>query len=355
MAFTKILLLLFLPLLGTAKARMLSPETVQVVLKDTNVAKDDEVCQDCIHIIEILKHLLSDEEFQMKLKSTLEEVCDLLPEQIKQLCRSKVGKDLPLVLTFITGLINPGQVCTYLNLCEGETKLQMEDILMNYIQKTIIPPTVMLEASFPCNICTYALNVLDCLLPIAQTESAVSSVLDEVCSVLPIFVSGQCSRLVQRLVKKLFEVLLNAKSPNSICSVLRLCQSSTPPRNMASPLSDCDSCLTLVILSHLHLGSNATQPQVTSFLQSVCQSHPGILPKCESFTQRYGEQLQGILGKEAVAMDVCKRADLCMGSKRAEQGDVGDPCTLGPSYSCRDLETAHACGVVSFCQMNMWK
>lgn len=62
-------------------------------------------------------------------------------------------------------------------------------------------------------------------------QSAVSSVLDEVCSVLPIFVSGQCSRLVQRLVKKLFEVLLNAKSPNSICSVLRLCQSSTPPRN----------------------------------------------------------------------------------------------------------------------------
>lgn len=42
-------------------------------------------------------------------------------------------------------LQNPGEVCTYFNLCEGEFKLQMEDILMNYIQKTITPPTVMVN------------------------------------------------------------------------------------------------------------------------------------------------------------------------------------------------------------------
>ncbi|XP_053500569.1 prosaposin [Ictalurus furcatus] len=354
MVFTRILLLLFLPLLGIAKARMLSPETVQVFLKDTNDVKDDQACQDCIQIIEILKHLLSDEEFQMNLKSTLEKLCDVLPQQITQKCRSEV-ENLPLVLTFLAGLMNPGEVCTYFNLCEGEFKLQMEDILMNYIQKTITPPTAMLETSFQCSACTYVLNVLDCLLPTAQTESAVIGVLDEVCSLLPLLLRSQCSQLFQRTVKRLFEVLLNPASPNSICSVLRLCQSSTAPSNMVSPLSDCDSCLTLVVLSRLHLGLNATQPQVTSFLHSVCQSHPGVLPKCESFTQRYGEQLQWILGKEAASLDVCERADLCVGRKRTEQGDFGDPCTLGPIYSCRDLQTAHTCGVISFCQMTVWK
>ncbi|GAA6094817.1 prosaposin isoform X2 [Tachysurus ichikawai] len=350
MAFLRILLLLFLPLLSISKARMLSPEKVQVFLKDTNDVQDDEVCQDCIHIIEILKHLLMDEEFQGKLKTILENVCDLVPEQFVQQCHSEVGNNLPLTLTFISGLMNPGKVCTKLNLCDGDFKLQMEDILMNYIQETIKPPNATMESSFLCNACTYTLNVLDCLLPIAQTESAVITLLDDVCSVLPIIISGQCSRLVQRSVKKLFEELLNAASPNSICSVLRICQS-----NMVSPISDCDSCLTLVVLSRLQLGSNATQPKVTSFLRSVCQSHPGVLPKCESFTQRYGVQLQGILGKEAVALDACERADLCLGSKAAGQGDVGDPCKLGTSYSCRDLQTAHACGVVSFCQTNVWK
>ncbi|KAF4082602.1 hypothetical protein AMELA_G00153590 [Ameiurus melas] len=350
MVFTRILLLLFLPLLGIAKARMLSPETVQVFQNDNNDVKDDQACQDCIQIIEILKHLLSDEEFQMNLKSTLENLCDLLPQQITQQCRSEV-ENLPHVLTFLTGLMNPGEVCTYFDLCQGE---QMEDILMNYIQKTITPSTVMLEASFPCSTCTYVLNVLDCLLPTAQTESAVIGVLDEVCSLLPLLLRSQCSQLFHRTVKRLFEDLLNPKSPKSICSVLRLCQSSAPS-NMVSPLSDCDSCLTLVVLSRLHLGLNATRPQVTSFLRSVCQSHPGILPKCESFTQRYGEQLQWILGKEAVSLDACERADLCVGRKRTGQGDVDDPCTLGPSYSCRDLQTAHTCGLISFCQMNVWK
>ncbi|KAK2823703.1 hypothetical protein Q7C36_020303 [Tachysurus vachellii] len=350
MALTRILLLLFLPLLSISKARMLSPENVQLFLKDTNDVQDDEVCQDCIHIIEILKHLLMDEEFQGNLKTILENVCDFLPEQFEQQCHSEVDNKLPLTLTFISGLMNPGKVCTKLHLCDGDFKLQMEDILMNYIQETITPNNATMESSFLCNACTYTLNVLDCLLPIAQTESAVITLLDDVCSVLPIIISGQCSRLVQRSVKKLFEELLNAASPNSICSVLRICQS-----NMVSPISDCDSCLTLVVLSRLQLGSNATQPKVTSFLRSVCQSHPGILPKCESFTQRYGEQLQGILGKEAVALDACERADLCLRSEAAGQGDVGDPCTLGTSYSCRDLQTAHACGVVSFCQKNVWK
>ncbi|XP_053332162.1 prosaposin [Clarias gariepinus] len=353
MAFPRTLLILFLPLLSIATARMLSPDQVQAVLTESNDVKDEEVCQDCIHIMEILKHLLLEEDFQTMLMSALEEVCDSLPEQIKQPCHSEVDKNLRLVLNFLTALMNPGQVCAYLNLCDGEVKQQMEDILMNYIQNTITPSATMMEASFPCNACTYALNVLDCLLPTAQTESAVIGVLDQVCSLLPILISSQCSRVVQRSVKKLFEVLLNASSPNSICSVLRLCQSSPPP--MVSPLSDCDSCLTLVVLTRLRLGLNATQPQVTSFLRSVCQSHPGILPKCESFTQRYGEQLQWILGKEAVALDVCERADLCTGRKRTEQGDTGDPCTLGPNYSCRDLQTAHTCGVVSFCQTNVWK
>ncbi|KAK3549945.1 hypothetical protein QTP86_016865 [Hemibagrus guttatus] len=249
MAFLRILLLLFLPLIAIAKARMLSPERVQVFLKDTN-------------------------NVQVKLKNILENVCDLLPEEIAQQCHSEVDSKLSLALTFVSGLMNPEEVCTKLNLCDGDFKLQIEDILMNYIQKTITPLTA-----------TSAVNVL----------------LDEVCSVLPILISGQCSRLVQRSVKKLFEELLNAASPNSICSVLRLCQS-----NMVSPLSDCDSCMTLLVLSRLQLGSNATQPQVTSFLRSVCQSHPGVLPKCERFTQRYGEQLQGILGKEAVALDACE-------------------------------------------------
>ncbi|KAG7322884.1 hypothetical protein KOW79_014230 [Hemibagrus wyckioides] len=350
MVFLRVLLLLFLPLIGIAKARMLSPDRVQAFVKDSNGVQDDETCQDCIHIIEILKHLLMDKEFQVKLVNILENVCDLLPEEIAQQCHSEVESKLSLTLTFVTGLMNPGEVCTKLNLCNGGFKLQIEDILLNYIQKTITPLNAMMEASLACNACTYTLNVLDCLLPIAQTESAVNTLLDEVCSVLPILISGQCSRLVQRSVKKLFEELLNAASPNSLCSVLRLCQS-----NMMPPLSDCDSCMTLLILSRLQLGSNATQPQVTSFLRSVCQSHPGVLPKCESFTQRYGEQLQGILGKEAVALDACERAELCLGRKMTGQGDVGDPCTLGLSYSCRDLQTAHACRVVSFCQTNVWK
>lgn len=41
---------------------------------------------------------------QMNLKSTLEKLCDVLPQQITQKCRSEV-ENLPLVLTFLAGLM----------------------------------------------------------------------------------------------------------------------------------------------------------------------------------------------------------------------------------------------------------
>lgn len=40
-------------------------------------------------------------------------------------------------------------MCRYL--CEGESKLQMVDLLMNYIQRTITPPPVMVTTPDTCN------------------------------------------------------------------------------------------------------------------------------------------------------------------------------------------------------------
>lgn len=48
---------------------------------------------------------------------------------------------------------------------------------------------------------------------------------------------------------------------------------------VAEVLSDCDSCLTLAVLAHMHLGSNATELQAASFLNTVCQLHPSAMPK----------------------------------------------------------------------------
>ncbi|XP_036451223.1 prosaposin isoform X2 [Colossoma macropomum] len=356
MASFKLVILVFLLLLGTAaKGRFVDLEQVQVNLKDTDDVMDDDACQDCIHIIELLKHLMLDEQFQddlqVKLKTALEAMCNSLPDEISKMCHDQVESKLPLALTFITSLMVPNDVCSYIGLCNGQLRGQMHDLLMNHMQKTIRVPTATLNSSIPCTVCTYIVDVLQCLIP--KTETLITTLLSDVCQILPPLVRAQCTGIVKKYVKMLINILLGIISPDSLCSALRLCPNMKTSDRAVFALSDCDSCLTLVVLTHRSLGNNATELQAASFLRTVCQSHPDALPKCESFTQRHGNQILGLLGKEMTAMETCERADLCVKDRR-DSAAAGDPCTLGPSYSCKDQQTAEKCGMAAFCQKNMW-
>lgn len=342
------LICVFLALLCTAKARFVDTERVQDFLKGTGDFTDDDACQDCIHIIELLKDLISDGQFQEdvqeKLKGLLEKLCDSLPGEIPKMCREQVDKNLPLAITFISSIMNPGEVCAYLGLCDGQLRGQMKELIMNHMQKIVVLPDITVNSSIPCTLCTYLTDLLQCIIP--KTQTLLISLLGDACQILPPLVRGQCTILVKTYVKMLINFLLNFASPDQLCSVLRLCQ------NMEFPQTDCDSCLTLAVLTRLSLGTNATEPQAASFLRTVCQSHPDALPKCESFTQHHASQLQGLLGKEMAALQMCETAGLCEDQAGSDAAD--DPCTLGRSYSCRNLQTAQMCGVVAFCQQNVW-
>lgn len=54
-----------------------------------------------------------------------------------------------------------------------------------------------------------------------------------------------------------------------------------PSADNAEPTlpSDCESCRTLAVLSRLNNGPNSTQPETSSFLQSVCFHYPNAIPK----------------------------------------------------------------------------
>ncbi|CAB1318425.1 unnamed protein product [Coregonus sp. 'balchen'] len=174
----------------------------------------------------------------------------------------------------------------------------------------------------------------------------------QVCSVLGLCGSQeQCENVIMKYAKMLMDMLLSYVTPEAICTLIQVCHGMETPVLESAPLSDCDSCLTLAVLTRLQLGSNASEPQTASFLGSLCQLHPNTLPKCDDFTQLHGHQLKGVLGKPESALN---RVGLCGAVREAEkQGE--DLCTLGTSYRCRDLKTALECGTVSFCQKFLWK
>ncbi|XP_029566469.1 prosaposin [Salmo trutta] len=350
MAFFKLVFIVLIAYQTTALARVVTGEETQNAWDKLN--KWDS-CQDCAQIIELLTALLSNPDMQTKIRSELEKLCDHMPgPAAPKLCQEQVDKNLPLSFTFLTSFVNPAQVCSVLGLCGSQSEGQQHDLLTNHIQDTLKSAMTMTKVQFSpqCTLCVYLIKLLKSMLP----KMAVIDMLGKVCGILPSSYRHQCVNLIEKYGKMLMDMLLSYITPEAICTLIQVCHGMETLVSESAPLSDCDSCLTLAVLTHLHLGSNASEPQTTSFLGSVCQLHPNALPKCDGFTQLHGYQLKGVLGKPESALNVCERVGLCGGVREAgEQRE--DPCILGTSYRCRDLKTALECGTVSFCQKFVWK
>ncbi|KAK7120304.1 hypothetical protein R3I94_020340 [Phoxinus phoxinus] len=345
----KLELLFFTALLGSVRTRSVNTTDMNKVPMGADDTVMGDMCKDCTQIFELLKDLVSNQDFQAKLTATLEQVCDKLPPKVTKICHTEVEKMLPLAITFISSIMNPNDICTLLGLCGGRDSGKMKDMWLNHMAKTV----PMMEGSIQCSVCTYVVSTLGFLFPRERTQSIITILLESLCSEFPPLIQPQCNKLVEKYVQLLVDMLLNNTSPNFICTLLRLCEIRERPINAPPALSDCDSCLTLAVLTRMRLGSNATERQAASFLDTICQLHPGAMPKCDAYVQHHGTQLRALLSKPQGPLDMCKRANLCVSGEK-EPVIAADPCTLGLDYICRDLQTAVDCGAVSFCQKNVW-
>ncbi|XP_067105938.1 prosaposin-like isoform X1 [Osmerus mordax] len=355
MAFFKITLLVFIAHQSSALARVIDAEGNRNVWDNLTTG---DTCQDCTQIFELLLDMFSNRDLQEKIKESLEELCERLPGPgASKICKNQIDKNLPMAIAFLTSTVKPGQVCNMLGLCGTQSDISQQNLLISHIREAMRAAMIVseLQSTQECTFCIYIVKTVERLLPKERTESAVIDLLGRVCGILPASVKDQCEGLIEKYGKKLLDLLLSYATPQAICSIIHMCKGQETQMFVESGLvSDCESCVILAVLSRLNLGSNATEIQTSSYLSSVCQLHPNILPKCDSFTKYHGEQLKGFLGKKGPPLDVCGKVGLC-GGMGGPAGQEGNPCTVGSSYTCRDLKTALECGTVPFCQEHIWE
>ncbi|KAJ8347028.1 hypothetical protein SKAU_G00284290 [Synaphobranchus kaupii] len=149
------------------------------------------------------------------------------------------------VIQFLTGVIKTNQICSRLGVCKTQSHGMEQEVLPNYIAEFRISPG-----------------------PGTMTE--------------------------------LLDLLLSWITPENVCSLLQLCLFQDHASQTATPVR----CWRF--LARFHLGSNATELQTSAFLESVCFLHPSSIPKCDSFTQRYGALLQKALTRPVGVQEQCE-------------------------------------------------
>ncbi|XP_047447903.1 surfactant protein Bb isoform X2 [Mugil cephalus] len=325
-------------------------------------------CLPCRQIIQVSANMISSSQAKETVYEVLHDLCQRLPEEKATECESQIKSYLPKVLQQTPAHLKPAEVCVAFGLCVSHKEEEPQKIPPRVAVKET-PNSALESGTKPheqlnpiCTLCVLFIKKLETLLPTNMTEEALRKIMGEVCDLIPKHYKEQCDDFVDKYGVAIIDFLLSSAAPHTICALLHLClfKEQLGPVSPEFPElvvpSDCESCRTLAMLSRLHLGLNATQPQTSAFLQSVCVDHPKAIPKCESFTTIYGSQLQKVLGNQMDVPHACERTSLCAAVKKQQVEPLGqNPCTWGPSFWCKDVETAQKCGNQAFCEKYMWK
>ncbi|XP_074494034.1 surfactant protein Bb isoform X1 [Sebastes fasciatus] len=321
-----------------------------------------DMCSECSQVIQLSANMISSRDTKETVYEALHALCQRLPGERASECDSQVKMYLPKVLQQTPGHLKPGETCMVFGLCAVHTEeepLKLPHHATNKDQSSsalnsAASAHVSGEFNPACTLCLYIIKKLETLLPQNMTEDALTKLMEEICDLIPHSYKDECDDFVEKYGVQIVEFLLSSAAPHTICTLLHVCLFKEQPLPELFLPSDCESCRTLAVLSRLHLGVNSTETQTSSFLQSVCVHHPNAIPKCEAFTRIYGSRLQKVLGNQMDLPHACERADLCVASKKLEP--LGkNRCTWGPTYWCRDIQTAQLCGNQAFCKKYMWK
>ncbi|XP_063050626.1 surfactant protein Bb [Engraulis encrasicolus] len=276
------------------------------------------MCEDCTKITQVLmgSTMLTPMQFAM-LKKTLYGVCQKLPKgDLKNRCFTLVDHRLPAFMQ--------SDLCSLLGVCPAKPTPtpeadQLPNVHLNGNDMLDLSPAFLptegtkpvVPAGSTCTLCITMFKKLEEMLPKDRTEDQVVQMLSKVCKMMPEKHIKQCNELLAKYGKQVVDFVLSDMAPHTICVMLRLCM-YTPPKELPVA-SDCTSCLTLSALTRFHLGRNATEMQIASLMQNVCQRHPDTIPQCEIFTQIYESKLPRILGKQHGGQDACEKEDFCQG------------------------------------------
>lgn len=319
-----------------------------------------DICTECSQILQLSTNMISSRDTKETVYETLHALCQHLPKEQASECESQVKTYLPKIVQQTPGHLKSVETCMVFGLCAARKEEELLTPSRHATDKEIsssarsTATSTNVDFNPACALCLFIIKKLENLLPKNMTEEALMKLMGDICNLVPHSYEDQCNDFVNKYGVQIVEFLLSSAAPHTICTLLHLCLFEEQPVPEVSFPSDCESCRTLVVLSRLHLGVNATETQTSSFLQSVCSSHPNAVPKCGAFIKIYGPELQKVLGNQLDVPHACERADLCIPSKIMEP--LGkNRCTWGPSYWCKDLETAQKCGNQAFCEKYKWK
>eukprot|EP00033_Pygsuia_biforma_P000454 GCRY01000540.1.p1 GENE.GCRY01000540.1~~GCRY01000540.1.p1 ORF type:complete len:900 (+),score=186.89 GCRY01000540.1:115-2814(+) len=295
-----------------------SPDTVCKQFsfcKEGNVVDAPELntCFICKYILDYAEKYLTENSTEAEVESFLEGLCKYLPIPDQQ-CDDYIEGYTDIVLKYLESKETPEAICKQFGLCDA----------------TPLPKPESPEFG-ECTVCKLVLDYAEKFLVKNSTEAEVESFLEKLCNYLPHWQSS-CDNLVEIYTPVVLKWLETEEDPATFCKQMGLCDTA-----VSSPqVDDCYICKLILDFAEKYLADNATEFEVESFLEGLCQYLPIPEQQCDNYIEQYTAVVIHFLESKESPDTICKQFGFCKESD-ASPLPVDDEEIVGECFVCKTV------------------
>ncbi|XP_062852016.1 prosaposin [Trichomycterus rosablanca] len=338
---------------------------------------NSDVCDDCVKFItDAQQEAKQNATFVSSMIEQIESQCDLLGPGLADMCRQYVSQYAPLIVQQLMSM-QPKDICCRAGFC-ASTSPKSTPMLSLVPAKSIpavkmFPATKVVEAtstkpakkmvrareSPQCAICEFVMKELEDMIQGQTTEQEVVQAMEKVCNILPSTLTTQCKDLIETYGQAIIELLVQEADPQTICTLLGLCKGA---KRAFIPVMEkaqfeaggfCDVCKMAVRYVDGILEKNATEAEIEEAVKKVCNFLPDeYKTQCDQLIDQYEPLIVQLLLQALDPDFVCTKLGACPETLRRLLGI--NQCSWGPSFWCKNIETATRCNALAHCRRHIW-
>ncbi|XP_036590419.1 prosaposin isoform X2 [Trichosurus vulpecula] len=336
----------------------------QTQKKPSQPKAGEDVCQDCVHLVtDVQNAIKNNSTFVESLVDHLKEECDRLGPGVSDMCKSYISQYSDIAVQMVMHT-QPKEICEYAGFCAGK-EIPLQALVPAHVATKVIPAlelvepikknVVQMKAGPTCELCQYVIKEIIKLLEGNKSKEDMVHAVEKVCSVIPKSMAQECRDLVESYGPAIVDLLLDETSPHLVCSLLNLCRNKKSV-NVARLKSGvfCEVCKKVDGYLDRNLDKNSTKAMILAAFEKACSMLPGIYKdECDEFVEQYEPILIAALHDEMNPDSLCLKIGAC--PKAPPKPLLGtEQCVWGPSYWCKNLETATQCNAVEHCKRHVW-
>nr|XP_003218518.1 PREDICTED: prosaposin [Anolis carolinensis] len=335
-------------------------------------ALKEETCQECTETIAELQEDVKRSPFLVQsLTAYTKEQCERLRPELADECKKYAFVYAHAFVQLLIDLLDrpPRSICEEIRFCDSTQAEPSPTLPASQLPVLQAPDSIKKNSNeensyMVCGICKKMIQIAEDMVENNATEMAIVHQMENVCYVFPHQMFAECKDFVHSYGQAVVIMLLDATKPESVCIVLRFCHkdislSTGSAVTETAALEEvqknegkmCHMCTFVIQYFDDELEKNATQAQIGTMLTKGCQLLPEALVYiCDELVLQYEPAAVQLLIQVMEPTYVCAKIGACPSSYLLGL----EACSWGPSYWCKNADTAAQCRATEYCKNHLW-